>query len=488
MARNSQCSCVVTPRLRPLLVPLDKISADPANLRKHPESSIEAILASYRRFGQQKPIVVDARGVTIAGAGQLEAARRLGWTHIAAVRSNLTGVERVGYAIADNRSGEFSAWDVDALHAVSATLPDDVLASAGFTLEDIAALASDEDPTPEPAAADLAAAVSQHGDLWELGEHRLLCGDSTESGDVDRLMKKQKAALVATDPPYLVDYTGVRAGNRGKDWSGSYREVDVKDPARFFLRIFAQIVRVLAPHAAVYCWHAHKRIRQLLDAWDQVGLLQHQELVWIKPSPVFGSVFWHFRHEPCIMGWVQGSAPHHDGRQDHDSVWVSPGVDVPIEKLTRAQAIQAIKDMTSVWEADWGGKSRPTGNEHPTQKPVEIFARPIRKHTKPGDVCFEPFSGSGSQLIAAEHLGRRCFAMELEPVFVDAGIRRWEAFSGKKARLAGTRKTFEQVAKERLGKASVRDQDTAIPAGHARADTAAAVATTTKAVARRRRR
>src|SRR5690606_30034880 len=128
-----------------------------------------------------------------------------------------------------------------------------------------------------------------------------------------------------------------------------------------------------------------------------------------KPTPVFGRVFWHFRHEPCMMGWRQGSMPEHDS--DHE--------------------------FSSVWEVDWEGKGRIVGNEHPTQKPVEIFARPMRKHTRPGDLCYEPFSGSGSQLIAAESLGRRCCAMELEPVFVDVAVRRWERYTGKVARRYG---------------------------------------------------
>ena len=162
---------------------------------------------------------------------------------------------------------------------------------------------------------------------------------------------------------------------------------------------------VLGPQGAIYCWHAHKRCGDIQRIWRELGILDHQQIIWVKPTPVFGRVYWHFRHEPCMMGWVQGSQPEHDSDHSHNSVW----------------------------EIDWEGKARIVGNEHPTQKPVEIFARPMRKHTRPGDICFEPFSGSGSQLIAAEQLGRRCFAMELEPTFVEVAVRRWEAFTGKKA-------------------------------------------------------
>jgi len=147
----------------------------------------------------------------------------------------------------------------------------------------------------------------------------------------------------------------------------------------------------------------------------------------VKPTPVFGRSVWHFRHEPCMMGWVQGSQPAPDGNHEHDSVW-RVGFDTE-----KARKVKVAAAETDVWEVDWEGKARVVGNEHPTQKPVELFARPIRRHTKPGAVCFEPFSGSGSQLIACEKEGRTCYAMELEPVFVEVAVRRWEAFTGKKA-------------------------------------------------------
>lgn len=292
-----------------------------------------------------------------------------------------------------------------------------------------------EDEVPEP----LATPVSKLGDLWLLpGEHegegenalalaglsrrghRLLCGDSTKAEDVQRVLAGELAALVATDPPYLVEYTGKRVNGSGKDWSSSYREVDIADAGVFFRAVFTNVVAALAPHAAVYCWHAHKRQAELARVWEELGILDHQQIVWVKPSAVFGSVFWHFRHEPCMMGWIAGSKPPHDGQHE----------------------------FNSVWEVDWEGKSRVVGNEHPTQKPLELFVRPMRKHTKVGDLCFEPFSGSGSQLIAAERMKRRCAAIELEPRFVDVAVRRWQRETGRKAVLERTTKTWDQRAQE----------------------------------------
>jgi DNA modification methylase len=243
--------------------------------------------------------------------------------------------------------------------------------------------APSEDPGPQiDRATELQAKWgTAAGQLWLIPSkatpgkvHKIACGDSTRAEDVARVMGGEKAGLCATDPPYLVDYTGDRPNDSGKDWTATYREIDVKDAYAFFLAVFTNVLQVLAPHAAVYAWHAHKRCGEIQRVWEELGILDHQQIVWVKPSPVFGRVFWHFRHEPCMMGWRRGSIPEHDCNQE----------------------------LNSVWEVDWEGKARVVGNDHPTQKPVEVFARPIRKHTRPGDVVFEPFCGSGSQVVAAE--------------------------------------------------------------------------------------
>jgi DNA modification methylase len=234
-------------------------------------------------------------------------------------------------------------------------------------------------------------------------------------------MDGEKAALVATDPPYLVDYTGERPNDSGKDWTATYREIDIEDADGFFRAVFVNVLDVLGPKGAIYCWHAHKRCGDIQRIWRELGILDHQQIIWVKPTPVFGRVYWHFRHEPCVMGWRQGDKPEHDGVHDHDSVW----------------------------EVDWEGKARSVNSGHPMAKPTELFVRPIKKHTNVGDVVFEPFSGSGSQLIAAERTGRRCRAIEISQPFVDVAIRRWENATGQEATLDGDGRTFAEVAAER---------------------------------------
>jgi len=379
------------------------------------DAAVEALARSIREYGFRQPIVVDGSGTIICGHTRLKAAESLGLNEVPVhVARDLLPEQVKALRIADNKLHELATWDNTLLAVELDELADlgvDV-GLLGFTPEQIAAITNepigtegktDPDDVPEPQSA--ASVVTQRGDLWVLGNHRLLCGDSTDSRDVDRLMDGHQAALVATDPPFLVSYTGERPNDSGKDWSDVYREVEITDADQFFRGVFTNVLRVLAPHAAIYCWHAHKRQALISRVWEDLNILDHQQIVWVKPTPVFGRVYWHFRHEPCMMGWRKGSQPVHDS--DHG--------------------------FSSVWEVDWEGKSRIVGNEHPTQKPVELFARPMRKHTNVGDICFEPFSGSGSQLIAAEQLGRRCFAMELEPVFVEVAVRRWEAFTGKTA-------------------------------------------------------
>lgn len=426
----------IAPQLLPLALPIDQLHPDPANVRLHGDRNLAAIASSLARFGQMKPIVVQRSTMVVrAGNGTLLAARKLGWTQIAASVVEMTDTEATSYAIADNRTAELAEWQTEDLLAQLEALRNDdenLFAATGFDAEDLDRLMAEldaESPLPkvddEGPEAPPAHATAQRGDLWLLGDHRLLCGDSTCLPDVLRLMDGDKAALVATDPPYLVDYTGERPNDSGKDWTDSYREIDIEDADAFFRAVFANVLEVLGDHAAIYTWHAHKRCGDIQRIWRDLGILDHQQIVWVKPTPVFGRVFWHFRHEPCVMGWKQGNKPEHNGVHDNDSVW----------------------------EVDWEGKQRIVGNEHPTQKPVELFVRPMEKHTVRGAIVFEPFSGSGSQLIGAEKIGRRCRAMEISPPFVDVAIRRWEKATGKSAVLEGDGRTFAEVRQARASEA-----------------------------------
>lgn len=283
----------------------------------------------------------------------------------------------------------------------------------GKTLED------DIPATPETV-------ITKPGDLWILGEHRLLCGSSTNPEDVLRLMDGHKAALFATDPPYCVNYTGKDRPGGGKDWSDKFKEIDIKDPRMFMVDWLGCGLNVVEKNAAIYIWHASSRDIMIKDILKKAEILVHQTIIWVKPCTVLTFSIYPWRHEPCFFGWQQGFKPFfRPSKKNIGTVWK---ID-----LMRNGDPESPDYYSDIWELNWEGKSRSVDFEHPTVKPVEIFAIPIRVHTLPGDICYEPFCGSGSQMIASEKLNRRCFAMETEPVFCDVTIKRWEDFTGKKA-------------------------------------------------------
>ncbi len=435
-----------SPGLEIRKVALDALHLDPANARLHGVGNLEAIKASLLRFGQAEPLVVHkATGRVIGGNGRLVAMRELGWTTCDVVELTMTELQATALAIALNRTAELAEWDHETLARLLTQLrAADDLQGIGFSNDDIDELLSDlggegspqdiDDPGPgEPPTQP----VSRPGDLWLLGDHRLLCGDATSASDIARLMNGAQASLLSTDPPYCVDYTGanrpVHNGKpSGKDWSAVYREIDIEDLGDFLrASLEAQLPHVEA-HAPFYVWHAHVQQHVLAEVLAERDILFHQVIVWVKPTAVFGHSYYQWRHEPCAFGWRKGNRPKHGMAQ-----------------------------MNTVWEVDWEGKQRIVGNEHPTQKPLRLFEIPMELHTRPGDICLEPFSGSGTQILAAERLGRRCFALDLSPAFVDVAVRRWERATGGEATLEGTGEHFSVLASKRLTEATDEREESA---------------------------
>jgi len=414
-------------------VPTDKLFCNPSNPR-HNDDAVPHVAGSLRRFGWQQPIVAKPSGEVIAGNTRLKAAQSLGMAEVPVAWFGGGDVEAVAYGIADNKLHEFSEWNESELAKLLEELQaEDALNAVGFSDAEIDQLlahanadvtpADIDDPGPEEPPAD---PVTRPGDLWLLGDHRLLCGDSTNSEDVAYLTAGEKAFLMATDPPYCVDYTGAeRPQESGKDWSHVYREVDIKDLGEFLRAVFKAVLPNLKDNAALYVWHAHLQYPVLDQVFDEFGILRHQPLIWVKPSSTFTYSYYRWAHEPCLFGWRQGNKPPH---------YLANG-------------------MSTVWEVDWEGKQRIVGNEHPTQKPVRLFEIPMEQHTRRGDLVLEPFCGSGSQLIAAEKLGRRCCAMEVAPAFVDGAVTRWQKATGKKAMLEGNDKSFDDISRKRRKKA-----------------------------------
>lgn len=400
-------------------LPVDKLSKDPANARKHSQKNIDAIIASLRRFGQQKPIVVDKSNVVRAGNGTLEAARQLGWETIAAVQSELVGADMSAYAIADNRTSELAEWDDEVLKATLEGFDDALREAAGFDLDEVEKLLQEqrevtEDEVPEPPAEP----VTKPGDLWILGNHRLLCGDSTKAEDVKRLMAGAKAMLMNTDPPYGIAYVS-SAQKKGQATSHVEIENDELDGEKLQAFLEATIraaVPWLVDNCAFYLWHPMLTQGTFFAAAAAADILIHRQIIWCKPSLVFGRGDYHWQHELCFYGWRKGHRPEFYGE----------------------------RNQTTLWHV-----GRETSKDHPTAKPVAIWEPPFRNHTKKGDVVYEPFSGSGSQLIAAEQLKRKCYGMEISSQYVDVICNRWAKLTGKLPVLEETGETFEQVSERR---------------------------------------
>ena len=412
--------------------PLDGLVPYARNARTHSEAQVAEIAGSIREFGFTNPVLIAEDGTLIAGHGRVLAARLLGMDTVPAITlAGLSDTQRRALVLADNRIALNAGWD-EALLALE--LSD--LKEAGFDLGimgfedgelDRLLSGSDDDDAstapvviPEPPRNP----ASQTGDLWVLGDHRLLCGDSTSQDDVRRLMNGERAILFATDPPYLVDYDGSNHPTRNKDWSQSYGTTwdDSSQGAELYDGfISAAVAEAITEDAAWYCWHASRRQAMLEACWEKAGAFVHQQIIWVKDRGVLTRSHYLWKHEPCFMGWRRPNRPPKVADQTLPSTW----------------------DMPSFTKDE-----RP---DHPTPKPLDAFGIPMRQHVARGGLCYEPFCGSGSQIMAGEANGRRVNAMEISPAYVDVAVERWQAETGKDAILDGDGRTFAQVRTERLG-------------------------------------
>ena len=417
--------------------PVDRPIPYARNAREIPQVAVDKVAASLQEFGWRQPIVVDTEGVVVVGHVRLKAAQKLGWAQVPVhVAADLTPAQIKAYRLMDNRSHEEASWDDELLRLEMEELQGTGLdlGLTGFELPQIEEMLrtgtgseGEVQVAPEEVPEPPAQPVSRLGDLWLLGDHRLLNGDSTSPEDIRRLMQGERALLFATDPPYLVGYDGMNhlsknGDQANKDWSETYGPTwdDADTQSDLYERfIRTAIQEAVQEHAAWYCWHASRRQGFLEGEWEKAGAFVHQQIIWVKNNPVLTRTWYLWQHEPCFFGWVKGNKP-----------------------------TKATEDyQRSVWQvASLAGDERP---DHPTPKPPEVFAIPMRQHTRPGDLCFEPFSGSGSQIIAGQELGRRVYACEIGPAYVDVAIQWWQKRTGQAAVLDGDGRTFGEVAQER---------------------------------------
>lgn len=383
------------------------------NSRTHSEEQVAQIAASIKEFGWTNPVLIDEENGIIAGHGRLAAARKLGHTEIPVIElTGLSEAQKRAYVIADNKLALNAGWDTEMLVNELRDLEgmDIDLSLTGFSadeLNDMLAVKeeglTDEDAVPTPPEEP----ITKPGDIWILGKHRLMCGDSTS---MDHLATLTAGALVdmwLTDPPYNVAYEGGTGLTIQNDDMGD-------EQFRQFLRdAYTAADTVMKPGAVFYIWHADSEGYNFRGAARDAGWTVRQCLIWKKSSLVMGRQDYHWKHEPCLYGWKDGAG----------HLWA------------------ADRKQTTILEFD-----KPSRNgEHPTMKPVALFEYQLLNNTKGGDIVLDSFGGSGTTLIAAEKNGRVARLMELDPKYCDVIVKRWEEFTGKKAELVTTNELVSEI-------------------------------------------
>ena len=383
------------------LRPLDAVRPYANNPRQN-DDAVEAVAESIRRFGFRQPIVVDADGVIVAGHTRFRAAQRLGLATVPVhVATDLTADEIRAYRLADNKTAELASWDTSML-----SIELDALRGAGidwtllgFDEEELAKLLApagtegltDPDAVPEKPVDP----ITKPGDLWLLGKHRLLCGDSTSAADVTRLLDGAVPTLMVTDPPYGVEYDPEWRMDAGLTGNTARMGKVMNDDRADWTEAWK-----LFPGDVAYVYHAGVFASTVQQSLERAGFAIRAQIIWAKDRLALSRGDYHWQHEPCWYAVREGGKGHRTDDRTQTTLWSIPARD-------------------------------DAGHGHGTQKPVECMERPVRNHL--ADTVYEPFAGSGTTVIACERTGRACIAMELDPGYCDVVVRRWEEFTGHKA-------------------------------------------------------
>lgn len=406
--------------------PIDRLIEYARNPRKN-DHAVDQVAAAIREFGFRVPVVAKSDGTVVDGHLRLKAAKKLGLTEIPVVLADdMTDAQIKAFRLSVNKVAEFADWDVDLLKLEFAELNemDFDLSLTGFNLDEINNFLlepteglTDEDEVPDAPETP----VTVEGDVWLLGRHRLMCGDSASADAVAKALNGVEPHLMVTDPPYGVEYDAdwrnhaKRADGRviGGSALGGVKNDDNADWSEAW---------ALFPGDVAYVWHAGLFSGVVADSLTGSGFVLRSQIVWAKSNFAIGRGDYHWHHEPCWYAVRKGATGHWGGDRKQSTLW------------------QIAKPMKSE-----------TG--HSTQKPVECMKRPIENNSSPGQAVYEPFSGSGTTIIACEETGRACHAIELNPAYVDMAILRWQNFTGHQATLESTGETYDAMRSSRLEKA-----------------------------------
>lgn len=398
------------------------------NSRTHSPAQIKQIEKSIQEFGWTVPVLVDEQGTIIAGHGRVMAASNLGIAAVpVVVAAGWTDDQKRAYIIADNKIASNADWDKEllALELSDLKSADYDLGITGFNPKELVQYVAaskdgltDEDDVPEP----LPVPVSASGDVWLCGAHRVMCGDSTDADNVAALLDGAKPNLMITDPPYGVklDQSWRDKAMGEKSMGKSNANTVANDDRSDWSEVWA-----LFGGDITYVWHASAFTDVVMQSLRTTGFEVKQQIIWNKNVLVMGRSYYHWKHEPCWYAVRKGADHRWLGDRKETTVWDGA---IPNHIMS-------------------GSKDDKTN--HPTQKPLMIYEKPIMNHTLVGEGIYEPFGGSGSCVIACEKLGRVSLTMELDPKYVDVIVTRWQAFTGKQAVLESSGKTFDELANAR---------------------------------------
>ena len=411
------------------------------NARQHSPAQIEQLCASIEEFGFTFPILIDEKGTILAGHGRVLAAQKRGQTHVPAIVARGWPEDRKrAYVIADNRLAEISTWDKKLLGSEigALQLSGFDISLLGFTDDEIKALIATGLPVrvdPETAPPKPAEPVTLPGDLWLLGEHRLICGDATQRAHVDRVLGGKKPHLMVTDPPYGVDYKPewrnkvLKASNRAEGKVTNDARADWREAWDLF------------PGIVAYIWHSGRHGTELGVSLTAAQFAIRSQIVWIKSNFAIGRGDYHWGHETAFFVLKRGTDPEEDHwrfLEEHECATYAV-------KLGSTSHWRGGRKQSTVWHIDMVRNE--TG--HATQKPIECMRRPIVNNSKGGDCVYDPFLGSGTTLIACQLEGRICLGLEIDPGYCDVIIERWQDVTGQFAKLESNGKRFAVVKEER---------------------------------------
>lgn len=390
------------------------------------DEAVEYVANSIKEFGFKVPIIIDKHNEIIAGHTRLKASQQLGLNEVPViVADDLTDEQVRAFRLADNKVTELSEWNTELLKSELLTI--DGIDMTLFNFEDFDlfndSLIENDDYEPE----EVPEPVAESGDIYQLGNHRLMCGDSTDSQAVDKLMAGATVDLLCTDPPYNSSYKG----------GGNNRRKEIKNDSQSssdFSQFITDFIKVADTHlkdgGAFYIWYMAKETMTIRKTIEQVGWYFSQLLIWIKDNIVLSRLDYQPMHELCMYGWKQGTHYFTDDRTQKTVVEDRQ----QLKKMTKKELISYVKQLESERNTAILREDKPLVSElHPTTKPLKMIAKLICNSTRKGELVFDPFGGSGTTLMACEQLGRKCYTMELDREYVDVIINRWEEYTGQKA-------------------------------------------------------